>query len=370
MADRIPPENVLSGAYLSRVMVASLPTDVSPHLKTPADAIALGTHASMLAVGFRLVGLGEDHRIEAQSDSKETQPLPSEWNAQNGGYAFRYKHQQSSMEFLVKISRMGSKIVVNAMGLGDDRTCTFDLKATDFVSEGNLPLTIEGTNKDEADKKVIDTFISVGRLSDLGSLMRVKLIQKLVPSLNKEGYEEEQETSSSSTREPAPGREDNRPRRDPLREDRDPLAQPYPLHDPLAQPRRPRGPLPEPIPGFEDEFEVQRPPRGIGQPGGYPRIGDRDLHPQGLGPNDPFRGGMGPGFGGGMGGGGMHPTFDDPLFAGQGGRGGGYDPQAPPGSRFDPPFGPGGPGGGHPRGAGMGGRPPNPFGGFGGGDFI
>jgi hypothetical protein len=65
----------------------------------------------------------------------------------------------------------------------------------------------------------------------------------------------------------------------------------------------------------------------------------------------------------------MHPTFDDPLFGG--GRGGGYDLQAPPGSRYDPvgpgqgpPFGRGGRGG---PGGGMGG-----FGGFGGfgGDII
>lgn len=81
--------------------------------------------------------------------------------------------------------------------------------------------------------------------------------------------------------------------------------------------------------------------------------------------------------------GGMHPSFDDPLFAG---RGGGEDdffnPQVPPGARYDP-LGPGdgprrgaggrmgGPGfrGGFDGGGGFGG-PPNPFGGFGGGDFI
>ena len=201
----------------------------------------------------------------------------------------------------------------------------------------------------------------------MGSLMRLNIVQKLAPSLQKEGYEETSEGQSSRTqqqpRQPAPGREPNQPYRDPLREDRDPPARPYPLHDPLMQPRRP---MPDPMPGFEDEFETQRGPRGT-MPGSFPRIGDRDLYPQGLGPNDPMRGGIGPGLGGPFGGGGMHPTFDDPMFAGQGRRGGGYNPQTPPGSRFDP-TGPGMPG--HPRGAGMGGRPPNPFGGFGGDDFI
>ncbi|KAF7192735.1 putative proteasome inhibitor [Pseudocercospora fuligena] len=368
MADT-PPLNALSGQTISRFMLASFPKDATTQLRNAYDAIALAAHASMLAVGFRLVGLGEEHRIEATSNPDEPEPIPSEWNAQSGSYAFRYKHGQSSMEFLVKVTRMGNKANIVGMGLGDDRIHQFELKVDEYVSAGNLPLELsesEGSNEEKA-RKVVDAFINVGRLSDFGSLMRIKLIQKLAPSLQKEGYEETREGQSSNTREPAPGREDNRPQRDPLRDDRDPQpARPYPLHDPLAQPGRPRAPVPEPIPGFEDEFEIQRPPRGM-QPGGFPRYGERDLYPQGLGPNDPLRGGVGPGLGG-MGGGGMHPTFDDPLFAGQGQRGPGFDPQAPPGARFDPPFGPGQ--GGHPRGAGMGGRPPNPFGGFGDGDFI
>ena len=92
-------------------------------------------------------------------------------------------------------------------------------------------------------------------------------------------------------------------------------------------------------------------------------IGHDDLNPPGLGPHDPLRGsfvGGGGGFGGGM-----HPTFDDPLFGGRGGQGRGQGgPQNPPGARYDPI----GPGDGPQR--GMGGRPPNPFGGFGNNDFI
>jgi len=94
-------------------------------------------------------------------------------------------------------------------------------------------------------------------------------------------------------------------------------------------------------------------------------IGHDDLNPPGLGPYDHLRGSF---VGGGLprpgGGGGMHPTFDDPLFGGQGGQGGQFNPQAPPGARYDPL----GPGDGPQRGGG--GRPPNPFGGFGGNDFI
>ncbi|KAK4574847.1 hypothetical protein LTR86_001689 [Recurvomyces mirabilis] len=358
------PENVLSAHNLSTLIVSSLPTTTSS-IKNPHEAIALASHAAMTAVGFRLVGLGEDHKLEIppSSDPAEPAPLPADWNASKGSYAFR----------------MGNKAVVMGLGMGDDRTNSFDVRVQDYISDGNLPATPMGEDgnldKEEAARRVYDVFISRGRLSDLANLMRLKLIQKLVPSLHKEGYEESASSSSTATqqeggrsgRDSAPGHEPRGPGYDPLREDRDPQpARPFPLHDPLAHPRGPRRPMPEPMPGFEDEFETQRGPRGGMMPGGYPRIGERDLYPQGLGPNDPFRGGVGPGLGG-IGGGGMHPTFDDPLFVGQGQGGGGYDPRAPPGSRYDPT----GPGmGGHPRGAGMGGRPPNPFGGFGGNDFI
>ena len=114
---------------------------------------------------------------------------------------------------------------------------------------------------------------------------------------------------------------------------------------------------------------MNRPLRGMAPllPGaGSPfNIGHDDLNPPGLGPNDPLRGSfVGGGRMGGASGGGMHPTFDDPLFGGRGGQGGGFNPHAPPGARYDPM----GPGDGPPRGGS--GRPPNPFGGFGSGDFI
>jgi hypothetical protein len=44
-------------------MAASLPKDASPQIKGPYDAVALAVHAGMIAVGFKLRGLGEDHQI-------------------------------------------------------------------------------------------------------------------------------------------------------------------------------------------------------------------------------------------------------------------------------------------------------------------
>jgi len=137
-------------------------------------------------------------------------------------------------------------------------------------------------------------------------------------------------------------------------------------------------------PGFEDPLSMYGNPRanagGSGFPGGqHPfAIGGSDLYPAGLDPNSgmrPYFGpGVGPGAPGGHMGGGMHPTFDDPLFGGRQ-PGGQPNPQQPPGARWDPlgPPGPnfGGPGGmggpGGRFGGGSGGGFGGGFGGFGGG---
>ncbi|KAJ9669480.1 hypothetical protein H2201_000347 [Coniosporium apollinis] len=386
----VPPNtsgNPLSAGSLALFMAKSLPENASPQLKSTYDAVALAVHAGMIAVGFRLIGLGEDHRIEASSEAHDLQPLPTEWNASSSSYAFRYAHAQSSMEYLVKVNRLGSKAVVFALAIGDDKTSSFEITVNDFISPSSIPSGSITANRttEETMKTLQDIFISVGRLSDLGSLLQTKIIQKLAPGIQKEGYEE----TPTTTETRADQRDQHDPRRpqpeyDPSRYPGDPApARPYPFDDPLAAP--PRRPIPGdfPPPGFEDEYEINRPPRGPLPPGGRApfNIGEDDLYPPGLGPHDPIRPHFGggllprPGFGGQGGGGGMHPTFDDPLFQGQGQ--GGYDPQVPPGARYDP-LGPGGhPGEGRGRGprfpgggGGMGGRPPNPFGGFGGGDFI
>ncbi|KAH7394981.1 PI31 proteasome regulator N-terminal-domain-containing protein [Phaeosphaeria sp. MPI-PUGE-AT-0046c] len=371
--------NPLSAGSLALFMATSLPKSDSPQLKNTTEAIALAIHAGMLAVGFRLIGLGEDERIEAYSDAEDPRPLPSQWNA-SSSYAFRYAHAQSAMEYLIKVNRLGSKSVVYGLAIGDDKTTHFDVTTNDYLSPSSIPLTIsQDTSDQDAAKKLQDLFISAGRLNDLGALFKISILQKLAPGIGKQGAEE-----SNTDREQTPTADQSAPRRGQPPNARDPPnepepARPYPFNDPLARPQGNR-PLPEPMPGFEDEYEINRPARGGLRDDRYPvGIGHDDLYPQGLGPNDPMRPHLGPGiprpgFGGG---GGMHPTFDDPLFRGQGGVGG-YDPMAPPGARYDP-VGPGGAprdnrgGGRFPGGGGFGGpggRPPNPFGGFGDGDFI
>ena len=141
-------------------MATSLPKGDSSQLKNGTEAVALSVHAGMLAVGFRLIGLGEDERIgkhpsfllrsslvitreliEAHADAENPSALPKEWNA-SSSYAFRYAHAQSAMEYLVKVNRLGGKAVVYALALGDDKTTHFEVTTKDYISESQLPFSV------------------------------------------------------------------------------------------------------------------------------------------------------------------------------------------------------------------------------------
>lgn len=145
-------------------------------------------------------------------------------------------------------------------------------------------------------------FISSSRVSDFVSQYKVKILQNLIPGLNKEGYGEEPDLPVSRTA-PAPSRpQPQLPRQDP-----------------------------------DDEFMLRQPPRF--SPQNPLSVGRRDLDPfPGINPFQPPA--LFPDAGDGMYVGPHHP-----IFAGRTGGpvrgpwgGDGYLPPmgAPPGARFDP----------------------------------
>lgn len=403
----------LSPAALLDGMAAALPThaknDTTSDLSSSLDAIALFTHSAITSVGFRLLGFSEDKASSESDECASLAPrLPSTWNRSLSSHCFVYAHEQSSMRFVIRVDRMGSKIEIRGLGVGDERIARVEITTRDFVSAAALPIRISITDSDEEDRsdlpeKLKKVFISEERITDLASLLKINIIQRLVPGLQKEGYQEEENPDDRAVRQDVEeaGRRAGGGSRQPPHNPQQPLmpepAQPYPYPHDLDPPPA-RRPIPAgdfPPPDFEDEYEINRHPRASALPGlvGGPNQGGRadygrsDLYPAGLGPDDPIRGSFAPPHGGlprpggrgptgGLGGtGGMHPTFDDPLFQGphHGGDGeGGYDDQAPPGARWDP-VGPGGAPrfggnrpGGHGGGRGFGG---GGFGGF-GGDII
>lgn len=362
-----------------QAMADAIPThpkgDTTSDVSSSYELLALLTHACMTSLKFRLLGFDEEKRIEQEIQTHAPR-LPPSWNAGFGTLSFVYAHKQTSMTDLVNVTRMGSKAEIRGLAIGHDVIHRLEVVPRDYVDSSKLPLRItlrEDGSEDRSDlpDKLRAAFVSEAKIEELIEKFKVNIIQKLIPKLQIDGYEEspDDRDARENAEQEAGRRGGDRSGRRPFPPDTQPEpARPYPFFDPLA-PQPPPQPVPAgdfPPPGFEDEYEINRPPRGHppAMPGRSPyNIGHDDLNPPGLGPHDPLR----PSFvGGGLprpgGSSGMHPTFDDPLFGGQGSQGG-YDPQAPPGARWDPVN----PGGGIPRRGGGRGQGPFGGGGFGGG---
>ncbi|KAI7907006.1 PI31 proteasome regulator N-terminal-domain-containing protein [Cokeromyces recurvatus] len=285
-------------------------SQIATELKDPYDAIAAATHAIMLSVGFRFAGLGDDARQGIYACSIYTytngdgnvRKLPEEWNA-NGphNYNFRYSHPQSSLTFVIKIVRLGGKCIILGLGIGDNKTAILDISTEDYTSASFFPYNTSST-----DRPLVHGFISSNRFEDFIKAFKLNIIQRLIPGLNKPGYEDNSSVTNTAaiTNEPNPNTERNPTTR-------------------------------VPIPGSADFDDPA-----------YPDVGGSDLRPLGG-----VRSGIRmPGSGDGMFVGPDHPIFgnrsgnrsslDDPsgLF-------GGPEPlprgSVPPGARFDPigPFG-------------------------------
>ncbi|KAI3322120.1 PI31 proteasome regulator N-terminal-domain-containing protein [Xylariaceae sp. AK1471] len=392
------PSTVLQS--MADALSTHMPHDTTSDLSSSHEALALFTHACMTSLGFRLLGFDEDKLNEAECHGLAPR-LPANWNASFNTYSFVYAHQQSALRFVIKIDRMGGKAEIRGLAKDDERIARLSVTIKDYVSNAALPVRITMTNETEdrsdLQQKFKDVFISQSRIGELANQIKVHIVQSLLPSLHKEGYEESPAHVTARRRRDNQQSPDDRaaledaqesarrpPRQPPVLPNPMPgSAQPYPFDDPLhPQPRQPIPAADFPPPGFEDPYDLNRnrqPPAGGFWPGPLRNIGDDDLHPPGLGPHDPLRGGVGAPGGNPLRQGGtrgMHPTFDDFLSGGQGGMPEEVDPQVPLGARYDP-IGPGGvprlggrrPGGGNnPFGGGQGGF--GGYGGFGGGDFI
>jgi len=307
-------------------LISALPTSLSPNttLRSPQDALAVLVHTIMLSLSFRLIGIDDSSLPKEFSDGK----LSEGWSTQGPGhYAFRYRHEQSSLEFLVKLTKLADRTLINAIALGSDRTATLDIKTSDYTSESFFPVV------PNSGSPLVHGFISSARVSDFVSIFKLKILSNIMPGLHKPGYQESTESGVEST--PSQGsRASNRP-------------QQQPRNDPY-----PRRPDIDP-----DPLRVPRPESHI-PPDNPLSIGRRDLDPVPMGSN-PFAPPplFPPNAGDGMFVGPDHPIFGGRIpsrGSGDGLRGpwggDGFLPPmgAPPGARFDPIFPEGGglPGGG------------------------
>ena len=102
--------NVLDPAALLSSLPNILPAE-SKRLASAQDGFAALLHTVFTALGFRLA------EVNGSSITPGNE-FPPQWNQNGpGDYSFGYRHDQSSLHFIIKISKLGSRTVVNAIAL-------------------------------------------------------------------------------------------------------------------------------------------------------------------------------------------------------------------------------------------------------------
>lgn len=162
----------LSATAMLQGMADALPThikgDDSSDLAGSYEVIGLLVHAYLAAIGFKLCGFNEDSNLcmclsspqslgsctdfslaEAESLAPR---LPPQWNNGYGSIRFVYAHKQSSMKFVINIDKIGTKVEIRGLALGDENIHRFEKKIGDVVQSRSLPIRITMTEGGEEDR--------------------------------------------------------------------------------------------------------------------------------------------------------------------------------------------------------------------------
>lgn len=160
---------------LRQRMADALPThpkdDDSSDLASSYEVIALLVHAYMTGLDFKLQGFNEDKRLRTCLHRMFSSPnlllltptiaeceslrprLPPQWNNGYGALSFVYTHKQSSMTFVIRVDRMGAKVEVRGLAVGDENIHRVERSIRDIVDAGGLPIriTINDGEEDRSD---------------------------------------------------------------------------------------------------------------------------------------------------------------------------------------------------------------------------
>ena len=105
--------SILDPAVLTSKLPRVLPSS-KQSLQTPQDALAALVHTALTELGFRLIGVDDS----TSAGTFEDNVLPDAWSAHGpGNYTFRYKHEQSSLEFVIKMAKLGNRFTINAIAV-------------------------------------------------------------------------------------------------------------------------------------------------------------------------------------------------------------------------------------------------------------
>jgi hypothetical protein len=105
--------NILDPSALLAALPRYLPVS-SKSLTSSQEALAALVHTVLSTLAFRLIAVDDASSPRTFDDNV----LPDEWNTFGpGSFTFRYRHEQSSLEFLVKVTKLGSRTVINAIAI-------------------------------------------------------------------------------------------------------------------------------------------------------------------------------------------------------------------------------------------------------------
>ena len=106
--------DLLDPSALTAQLLDLLPSD-KKRLESQQDAIVALTHSAFHALSFRLVAVDDSTLASTTLNGI----LPEDWNTNGpGNYTLRYRHEQSSLEFIIKVIQLGSRTLINAIAVG------------------------------------------------------------------------------------------------------------------------------------------------------------------------------------------------------------------------------------------------------------
>ncbi|EGO01814.1 hypothetical protein SERLA73DRAFT_49044 [Serpula lacrymans var. lacrymans S7.3] len=105
--------NALDPSALISLLPTLLPQS-SKTLSSPHDALAALVHTAFSILGFRLLALDDS----SPAANFPGNVLPSDWNTHGlVDRTLRYKHDQSSLEFVIKVIKLGQRSLINAIAV-------------------------------------------------------------------------------------------------------------------------------------------------------------------------------------------------------------------------------------------------------------
>ena len=105
--------DLLDPSALTASLSNLLPTN-RKKLESQQDAITALVHTAFNALSFRLVAV--DDSTPASNNLEGV--LPDSWNSHGpGSHTLRYRHEQSSLEFVVKVVKLGSRTLINGIAV-------------------------------------------------------------------------------------------------------------------------------------------------------------------------------------------------------------------------------------------------------------